>query len=319
MRLFLHIFVTTMDAYQLITVLGPTASGKTTFAAALAARLDTEIISADSRQIYRSMDIGTGKDLADYTVNGKAIPYHLIDICDPGYKYNVFEYQHDFFRAYEAIREKGKLPILCGGTGMYIEAVLKGYKLLDVPQNPELRESLKDKSLPELEQILAGYKVLHNKTDVDTAQRAIRAIEIEEYYKSEAPDANEYDPVNSLIIGIDIDRELRREKISRRLRARLDEGMVDEVKGIIASGVKPEDLIYYGLEYKYLTLYIIGELSYEDMVSQLEIAIHQFAKRQMTWFRGMERRGSEIHWIDATLPTEEKIEKTLELLKYKKI
>lgn len=319
MRLFLHIFVTTMDAYQLITVLGPTASGKTTFAAALAARLDTEIISADSRQIYRSMDIGTGKDLADYTVNGKAIPYHLIDICDPGYKYNVFEYQHDFFRAYEAIREKGKLPILCGGTGMYIEAVLKGYKLLDVPQNPELRESLKDKSLPELEQILAGYKVLHNKTDVDTAQRAIRAIEIEEYYKSEAPDANEYDPVNSLIIGIDIDRELRREKISRRLRARLDEGMVDEVKGIIASGVKPEDLIYYGLEYKYLTLYIIGELSYEDMVSQLEIAIHQFAKRQMTWFRGMERRGSEIHWIDATLPTEEKIEKILELLKYKKI
>lgn len=304
-----------MDTYQLITVLGPTASGKTTFAAALAARLNTEIISADSRQIYRSMDIGTGKDLADYTVNGKTIPYHLIDICDPGYKYNVFEYQHDFFRAYETIRKKGKLPILCGGTGMYIEAVLKGYRLLDVPQNPGLRESLKDKSLPELEQILAGYKVLHNKTDVDTAQRAIRAIEIEEYYKNEAPDVNEYDPSNSLIIGIDIDRELRREKISRRLRVRLDEGMVNEVRKIIDSGVKPEDLIYYGLEYKYLTLYIIGKLSYEDMVSQLEIAIHQFAKRQMTWFRGMERRGNTIHWIDATLPTEEKIEKTLELLK----
>ena len=304
-----------MDTYQLITVLGPTASGKTTFAAALAARLNTEIISADSRQIYRSMDIGTGKDLADYTVNGKTIPYHLIDICDPGYKYNVFEYQHDFFRAYETIRKKGKLPILCGGTGMYIEAVLKGYRLLDVPQNPGLRESLKDKSLPELEQILAGYKVLHNKTDVDTAQRAIRAIEIEEYYKNEAPDVNEYDPINSLIIGIDIDRELRREKISRRLRVRLDEGMVNEGRKIIDSGVKPEDLIYYGLEYKYLTLYIIGKLSYEDMVSQLEISIHQFAKRQMTWFRGMERRGSTIHWIDATLPTEEKIEKTLELLK----
>ena len=304
-----------MDTYQLITVLGPTASGKTTFAAALAARLNTEIISADSRQIYRSMDIGTGKDLADYTVNGKTIPYHLIDICDPGYKYNVFEYQHDFFRAYETIRKKGKLPILCGGTGMYIEAVLKGYRLLDVPQNPGLRESLKDKSLPELEQILAGYKVLHNKTDVDTAQRAIRAIEIEEYYKNEAPDVNEYDPINSLIIGIDIDRELRREKISRRLRVRLDEGMVNEVRKIIDSGVKPEDLIYYGLEYKYLTLYIIGKLSYEDMVSQLEIAIHQFAKRQMTRFRGMERRGNTIHWIDATLPTEEKIEKTLELLK----
>ena len=284
-----------MDTYQLITVLGPTASGKTTFAAALAARLNTEIISADSRQIYRSMDIGTGKDLADYTVNGKTIPYHLIDICDPGYKYNVFEYQHDFFRAYET--------------------VLKGYRLLDVPQNPGLRESLKDKSLLELEQILAGYKVLHNKTDVDTAQRAIRAIEIEEYYKNEAPDVNEYDPINSLIIGIDIDRELRREKISRRLRVRLDEGMVNEVRKIIDSGVKPEDLIYYGLEYKYLTLYIIGKLSYEDMISQLEISIHQFAKRQMTWFRGMERRGSTIHWIDATLPTEEKIEKTLELLK----
>ena len=303
-----------MDTYQLITVLGPTASGKTTFAAALAARLNTEIISADSRQIYRSMDIGTGKDLADYTVNGKTIPYHLIDICDPGYKYNVFEYQHDFFRAYETIRKKGKLPILCGGTGMYIEAVLKGYRLLDVPQNPGLRESLKDKSLPELEQILAGYKVLHNKTDVDTAQRAIRAIEIEEYYKNEAPDVNEYDPINSLIIGIHIDRELRREKISRRLRTRLDEGMVDEVRTILVTGVKPEDLIYYGLEYKFLTLYIIGELSFEEMVSQLEIAIHQFAKRQMTWFRGMERRGCEIHWIDATLPTEEKIATTMRIL-----
>lgn len=307
-----------MEAYQLITVLGPTASGKTTFAAALANRLDTEIISADSRQIYRSMDIGTGKDLDDYTINGKAIPYHLIDICDPGYKYNVFEYQHDFFKASQTIRDKGKLPVLCGGTGMYIEAVLKGYKLLDVPQNPTLRESLKDKSLSELERILSTYKILHNKTDVDTAQRAIRAIEIEEFYKSEAPDTNEYAPIHSLIIGIDIDRELRRTKISKRLKARLDEGMVDEVRKIIESGVKPEDLIYYGLEYKYLTLYIIGQLSYEDMVSQLEIAIHQFAKRQMTWFRGMERRGFSIHWIDASLPTEEKIEQTIKLLNINK-
>lgn len=303
-----------METYQLITILGPTASGKTTFAAALAERLDTEIISADSRQIYRSMDLGTGKDLADYTVNGKNIPYHLIDICDPGYKYNVFEYQHDFYRAYQAIKEKGKLPILCGGTGLYIEAVLKGYKLLDVPQNPKLREQLKDKPLAELEQILAGYKVLHNKTDVDTAQRAIRAIEIEEYYKNEAPDSNEYEPVNSLVIGIHIDRELRREKISRRLRTRLDEGMVEEVRNIIASGVAPEDLIYYGLEYKFLTLYVIGKLSYEEMVTQLEIAIHQFAKRQMTWFRGMERRGCKIQWIDASLPTEEKIQKVMALL-----
>lgn len=303
-----------MNNYELITIIGPTASGKTAFAAALAARLDTEIISGDSRQVYRSMDIGTGKDLADYVVDGKQIPYHLIDICNPGDKYNVFEYQHDFHKAFEEIQKKGKLPILCGGTGMYIESVLRGFKLLDVPQNPALRESLKGKSLAELEQILASYKVLHNKTDVDSAQRAIRAIEIEEFYKTEAPDKREYAPINSLIIGVDIDRELRREKISRRLRTRLDEGMVDEVRAILATGVKPEDLIYYGLEYKFLTLYIIGQLTYDEMVSQLEIAIHQFAKRQMTWFRGMERRGLHIHWLDATLPTEEKINNVLALI-----
>lgn len=303
-----------MNNYELITIIGPTASGKTAFAAALAARLDTEIISGDSRQVYRSMDIGTGKDLADYVVDGKQIPYHLIDICNPGDKYNVFEYQHDFHKAFEEIRKKGKLPILCGGTGMYIESVLRGFKLLDVPQNPALRESLKGKSLAELEQILASYKILHNKTDVDSAQRAIRAIEIEEFYKTEAPDKREYAPINSLIIGVDIDRELRREKISRRLRARLDEGMVDEVRAILATGVKPEDLIYYGLEYKFLTLYIIGQLTYDEMVSQLEIAIHQFAKRQMTWFRGMERRGLHIHWLDATLPTDEKINNVLALI-----
>lgn len=303
-----------MNNYELITIIGPTASGKTAFAAALAARLDTEIISGDSRQVYRSMDIGTGKDLADYVVDGKQIPYHLIDICNPGDKYNVFEYQHDFHKAFEEIRKKGKLPILCGGTGMYIESVLRGFKLLDVPQNPALRESLKGKSLVELEQILASYKVLHNKTDVDSAQRAIRAIEIEEFYKTEAPDKREYAPINSLIIGVDIDRDLRREKISKRLRARLDEGMVDEVRAILARGVKPEDLIYYGLEYKFLTLYIIGQLTYDEMVSQLEIAIHQFAKRQMTWFRGMERRGLHIHWLDATLPTDEKINNVLALI-----
>ncbi len=303
-----------MNNYELITIIGPTASGKTAFAAALAARLDTEIISGDSRQVYRSMDIGTGKDLADYEVDGKQIPYHLIDICNPGDKYNVFEYQHDFHKAFEEIRKKGKLPILCGGTGMYIESVLRGFKLLDVPQNQALRESLKGKSLAELEQILASYKVLHNKTDVDSAQRAIRAIEIEEFYKTEAPDKREYAPINSLIIGVDIDRDLRREKISKRLRARLDEGMVDEVRAILATGVKPEDLIYYGLEYKFLTLYIIGQLTYDEMVSQLEIAIHQFAKRQMTWFRGMERRGLHIHWLDATLPTDEKINNVLALI-----
>ena len=300
-----------MNNYELITILGPTASGKTALAAALAARLDTEIISADSRQLYRGMDIGTGKDLADYVVDGKSIPYHLIDICDPGYKYNVFEYQHDFFRVFTALRERGLLPILCGGTGLYIEAVLKGYKLLDVPPNPALRERLGGKSLSELETILASYKVLHNKTDVDSVQRAIRAIEIEEFYRTQAPDVREYAPLNSLIVGVDIDRELRREKISRRLRARLDEGMVDEVRRILSNGVAPEDLIYYGLEYKFLTLYIIGKLTYEEMVSQLEIAIHQFAKRQMTWFRGMERRGCTIHWLDATLPMADKVEQIL--------
>lgn len=303
-----------MDKQELITIIGPTASGKTSLAAALAARLDTEIISGDSRQVYRGMDIGTGKDLADYVVEGQQIPYHLIDIRDAGEKYNVFEYQHDFHRAFAEIRAKGKLPILCGGTGMYIEAVLKGYKLLDVPQNPELRESLKGKSLAELEQLLASYKKLHNKTDVDSAQRAIRAIEIEEYYRTESPEQNEYAPIRSLIIGVNIDRELRREKISRRLRARLDEGMVDEVRRILASGVKPEDLIYYGLEYKYLTLYVTGVLSYVEMVSQLEIAIHQFAKRQMTWFRGMERRGFTIHWIDAQLSLPEKVQQIIDLI-----
>ena len=300
-----------MNKYELITILGPTASGKTALAAALAARLDTEIISADSRQLYRGMDIGTGKDLADYVVDGKSIPYHLIDICDPGYKYNVFEYQHDFFRVFTSLRERGLVPILCGGTGLYIEAVLKGYKLLDVPPNPALRERLREKSLPELEILLASYKVLHNKTDVDSVQRAIRAIEIEEFYRTQAPDVREYAPLNSLLVGVAIDRELRREKISKRLRARLDEGMVDEVRRILSNGVASEDLIYYGLEYKFLTLYIIGKLTYEEMVSQLEIAIHQFAKRQMTWFRGMERRGCTIHWLDATLPMADKVEQIL--------
>ena len=303
-----------MNRYELITILGPTASGKTVLAAALAAQLHTEIISADSRQIYRGMDIGTGKDLADYIVNGQSIPYHLIDICEPGYKYNVFQYQHDFFRVFRDIESRGKLPILCGGTGMYIEAVLKGYKLLDVPQNPTLRQSLQGKSLAELEQILASYKVLHNKTDVDSAQRAIRAIEIEEYYRTEAPGRNEYEPINSLIIGVDIDRDTRRAKISQRLRARLAEGMVDEVRQLIDQGVKPDDLIYYGLEYKFVTQYVIGQLSYEEMVTQLEIAIHQFAKRQMTWFRGMERRGSTSHWVNAAWETARKIDTILELL-----
>ena len=283
--------------YDLIAILGPTASGKTPFAAHLAARLDTEIISADSRQIYRGMDLGTGKDLEDYIVDGKPIPYHLIDICDPGYKYNLFEYQRDFLKAFEDIRGRGKLPIMCGGTGLYLESILKGYRLLDVPQNPELRASLEDKSLEELTEILRGYKTLHNTTDVDTAKRAIRAIEIEEFYRQAPPEVRSFPELQSLIIGLDISRELRREKITRRLKQRLEEGMLDEIRRLLDSGLSPEDLIYYGLEYKYLTLHVIGQLSYEEMFSQLEIAIHQFAKRQMTWFRGMERRGTPICWL----------------------
>ena len=300
----------------MITILGPTASGKTPLAAALAQRIDGEIISADSRQVYRRMDIGTGKDLADYTsvVDGSPvnIPYHLIDICEPGTKYNLFQYQQDFFDAYNNIIGKGKTPILCGGTGLYIEAVLKGYQLSPVPQNPELRARLEGKSLEELTEMLRELKqkngsVMHNTTDVDTAQRAIRAIEIE-MEQQNYPLTSHLSPLSSLIIGVNIDRELRREKITRRLKARLDEGMVDEVRGLLAEGIPAEDLIYYGLEYKYLTEYVIGKLSYDEMFRQLEIAIHQFAKRQMTWFRGMERRGFKIHWIDATLPMEEKVQ-----------
>ena len=300
--------------YDLITILGPTASGKTPLAAALADRMDTEIISGDSRQVYREMDLGTGKDLADYVVDGRRIPYHLIDIVEPGYKYNVFEFQRDFLRAYEDMTARGKLPILCGGTGMYIESVLKGYRLIPVPENKELREELAHKSLDELTEMLAGYKKMHNSTDVDTAKRAIRAIEIEEYYLQEEVDARPFPKLESLIIGVSIDREHRREKISRRLRQRLDEGMVEEVRKLLAKGIPAEDLVYYGLEYKFLTLYVTGQLTYEEMVSQLEIAIHQFAKRQMTWFRGMERRGFNIHWIDALSPMEEKVETILQLM-----
>ena len=301
--------------YDFITILGPTASGKTTLAASLARKIDAEIISADSRQVYRGMDIGTGKDLKDYEVDGHKIPYHLIDIVDPGYKYNVFEFQRDFLKAFEDIKSRNREVILCGGTGLYIESVLKGYRLIPVPENKELRESLSGKSLEELTEILSHYKTLHNTTDVDTAKRAIRAIEIEEYYLRTPVSEREFPHLNSLIIGVDIDREARREKITRRLRQRLDEGMVDEVRNLIQSGIVPEDLIYYGLEYKYLTLYVTGKLTYNEMFTQLETAIHQFAKRQMTWFRGMERRGFTIHWVNAQLPMEEKIAFVQEKLK----
>lgn len=300
--------------YDLITIIGPTASGKTPLAANLADRLHTEIISGDSRQVYRRMDLGTGKDLVDYVVDGRPVPYHLIDIVEPGSKYNVFEYQRDFLKAYQEIIAKGKNPVLCGGTGMYIESVLKGYRLLPVPENPELRASLEGKSLEELTKILQNYKKLHNSTDIDTAKRAIRAIEIEEYYKQQPPEYREFPTLKSLIIGVDINRELRREKITRRLKQRLEEGMIEEVRGLLAEGIHPDDLIYYGLEYKFLTQHVIGELTYDEMFLQLETAIHQFAKRQMTWFRGMERRGFTIHWLDATLPMEEKTEQIINLI-----
>ena len=314
---------------KMITIIGPTASGKTTLAANLAASFiaegqPAEIISGDSRQVYRGMDIGTGKDLCDYTVELPStdtqhptptilkIPYHLIDICDPGEKYNIFEFQQDFLKAYEDITSRGALPILCGGSGLYVESVIREYHLSPVPKNEELREELSHKSMAELTAILMDLKEknnsdMHNKTDVDSPQRAIRAIEIEAYNLEHKTEDRYFPPIETTIIGVDIPRDERRRKISTRLKNRVDEGMVDEIKRILDSGVSAEDLIYYGLEYKYVTEYVIGKRSYENMLKELEIAIHQFAKRQMTWFRGMERRGCKINWIDAMLPMEEKV------------
>lgn len=293
--------------YNLVVVLGPTASGKTSLAAQIAYEINGEIISADSRQVYREMNLGTGKDYEDYIINGRKIPYHLIDIANPGYKYNVYEYQTDFFKAYKDIQQRGNFPVMCGGTGMYIEAVLSGFKMIQVPSNLNLRKSLENKSLPELTQILASYKKIHNTTDVDTVKRAIRSIEIQDYYQSNPEIVVELPELNPFIIGVKIDREQRREKITRRLKSRINEGMVDEVKNIIKSGVKPNELIYYGLEYKYLTLFAIGEISYDEMFEKLNIAIHQFAKRQMTWFRKMERSGFNIHWLDVNDSPEKKV------------
>lgn len=297
-----------------VTIVGVTASGKTSLAVGVAAALGGEIISADSRQIYRRMDIGTGKDLSEYNLNGKQIPYHLIDICEPGYRYNLYEYRRDFEKAYDDIVERGKTPVICGGSGLYVETVLKGYAMPDVPENKELRTALANKTLPELEKILSQYKTLHNTTDTDTCKRAIRAIEIAEYYKNCPPEQLKDKPLDTLLVGINIDREQRRKNISARLRARLAEGMVEEVQKLLDEGIPPENLIYYGLEYKYITEYITGKTSYDETVRLLEIAIHQFAKRQMTWFRGMERRGFEIHWIDYGLPLEDKIAEVLSLM-----
>lgn len=298
----------------MITILGPTASGKTTLATSLAAELGAEIISADSRQVYRGMDIGTGKDLADYHLDGKDIPYHLIDIVEAGTRYNLFQYQQDFHQVYQDILQRGSLPILCGGTGLYIEAVLKGYSLSPVPQNPLLRDRLASLALPELTEMLIDLKeknhaVMHNKSDVDTVQRAIRAIEIETYLLDQPAHDRSLPAVDACIFGIFVDREERRQKITERLNFRLEHGMIEEIQSLLVRGIPASDLEYYGLEYKFVTEYVLGKRSYDEMFNALEIAIHQFAKRQMTWFRGMERRGFTIHWMDASLPIKTKIEK----------
>ena len=298
----------------MLAVVGPTACGKTSLAVELALALGGEVISADSRQVYRGMDIGTGKDLAEYCKDGVQVPAHLIDIVDAGEKYNLFEYQRDFLAAYDDVVSRGALPILCGGSGMYVESVLKGYKLIPVPENKALRERLEEKSLDELTAILAGYKTLHNNTDTDTKKRAIRAIEIEEYYATCPVEERSFPAIRTLVVGVDVDREVRRSRITARLVQRLQEGLVEEVRGLLESGVTDEQLIYYGLEYKFVTMYVTGKMSYDEMVKGLEIAIHQFAKRQMTWFRGMERRGTAINWVDASLSRAEQVDFVRNLL-----
>lgn len=306
--------ITPNENLNLIVILGPTASGKTSIATQLANKINTEIISADSRQVYKGMDIGTGKDLKDFTIDGKTTPYHLIDIVEPGYKYNVFEYQKDFFKVFEKISEKGKTPILCGGTGMYIDAVLKGYKLVHVPINEHLRKDLELKSLDELKIILNNYKTEHNKSDSNTKKRTIRAIEIQEYYRNH-PEIDIVTPkISPIIFGTDISRDLRRKRISKRLEERLQDGLIEEAKTLQKNGLSIDDMIYYGLEYKFLGFYLSGEIDFSTMKSKLEIAIHQFAKRQMTWFRKMEKEGHKIHWINANEPKEMVIENILSIL-----
>jgi len=301
--------------YDLLVVTGPTASGKTALAAAIAQRVGGEIISADSRQVYRGMNLGTGKDYADYHVNGTNIPCHLIDIADPGYKYNVFEYQRDFKKIYSDLKKQKIFPVVCGGSGMYADSIITGYKMFEVPPDSGLRIELEKKSMEELKEILSTFKNLHNTTDIDTRKRVIRAIEIEHSSRNNGNHRSEFPKVRALLTGVMFDRDSRRKRISERLKQRLDSGMVDEVKNLIDRGINTETLIYYGLEYKFITLYLTGKISYLEMIRDLEIAIHQFAKRQMTWFRGMERRGIKIYWIDGQLPLEEKVEKVMELLK----
>jgi tRNA dimethylallyltransferase len=302
--------------YDLLVVIGPTASGKTSLAVAIARELGGEIISADSRQVYKEMNLGTGKDYDDYLIDDKNVPYHLIDIADPGYKYNVFEYQRDFIKVYGNLKERNVFPVVCGGSGLYVDSIITGYKMFEVPPDSGLRKELEKKPIEELIEILTTFKNLHNKTDIDSKKRVIRAIEVEYFNKSTNKQKTEFPVVRSLIVGVMIDREQRRKRITERLNHRLESGMVDEVKRLIDSGISTETLIYYGLEYKYITLYLTAKLSYDEMVRDLEIAIHQFAKRQMTWFRGMERKGILIHWINGELPMNEKVGKVLNLLSF---
>jgi tRNA dimethylallyltransferase len=303
-----------LSKYDLLVVTGPTASGKTSLAVAVANNLDGEIISADSRQVYRGMNLGTGKDYADYKINGNTIPYHLIDIADPGYKYNVFEYQRDFNKVYTNLKLRKVFPVVCGGSGMYADSIISGYKMVEVPPDSGLRSELEKKPLEELRDILSTYKSLHNTTDIDTKKRVIRAIEIEHFNSNRLSEKGVFPKLNPLIIGVLFDRDTRRKRISDRLKQRLDAGMIEEVRQLIYKGISSETLIYYGLEYKYITLYLCGKLTFEKMVNDLETAIHQFAKRQMTWFRGMEKRGTIIHWLNGNLPLEEKVSKVIELL-----
>lgn len=300
--------------HDLLVVTGPTASGKTSLAVAVASRLGGEIISADSRQVYRGMNLGTGKDYADYFINGNSIPFHLIDIAEPGYKYNVFEYQRDFIKVYKNLKSRNIFPVVCGGSGMYADSIISGYKMVEVPPDSGLRSELEKKPLEELRDILSTYKSLHNTTDIDSKKRVIRAIEIEHFNSNRFSEKSVFPKLNPLIIGVLYDRDTRRKRISDRLKQRLDDGMIEEVRQLIYKGISSETLIYYGLEYKYITMFLIGKLTFDKMVHELEIAIHQFAKRQMTWFRGMEKRGIVIHWLDGNMPMEEKMSKVIELL-----
>lgn len=297
-----------LTKYNLIVITGATAGGKTSVATKLALKLDGEIISADSRQIYRGMDIGTGKDLEDYTIGGKQIPFHLIDIADAGYKYNVFEFRKDFFRVYSDIISRGKTAILCGGTGLYIESVIKNYELVKVPINEELRKNLENLDISELEKILVSYKKMHNRSDLDTTKRAIRAIEIAEYYSRNEHIEEIIPEIKPIIFGIHFDRDQRRARITERLKQRLENGMIDEAQRLLDSGVSHTDMEYYGLEYKFLSWYLAGKISYKELFSGLNTAIHQFSKRQMTWFRKMEKAGTKINWVDGNIELEEKIQ-----------